>query len=70
MAELTTNKILIDGVISTPDVCTFAFDSKDFYLNASKEHNEYTPIPIHQFEIPTAIFEPYNLQDITHNDHV
>ena len=67
-AGLTTAKILLNSVISTPGARFCAFDIKDFYLNTPMDRYEYMRIPVKQ--IPTAIFEAYNLQELVHNDHV
>jgi hypothetical protein len=67
-AGLTTTKSLINSVISTPGTRSCAFNIKDFYLNTPMERYEYMQIPVHQ--IPQAIFERYNLQELTHKDHV
>jgi hypothetical protein len=65
---MTTAKIFLNSVLSTPEVCFCAFDIKDFYLNTPMERFEYIWIPVHQ--IPKEIYEQYNLQDITHNGFV
>ena len=65
---LTTAKLLLNSVISTPGARFCTFDIKDFYLNTPMEHYEYMRIPVHQ--IPQVIFELYNLQELVHNGFV
>jgi hypothetical protein len=67
-ADITTAKILLNSVISTPGACFCAFDIKDFYLNTPMERYEYMRIPLHQ--IPPAIYKQYNLQEVKHNGFV
>jgi hypothetical protein len=65
---LTTAKLIINSVVSTPEAKFCAFDIKDFYLCTPMARYEYMRIPISQ--IPAAIFEQYQLHDLVHNGYV
>jgi len=67
-AELTSTKILINSVLSTPGAKFMTCDIKDFYLNTPMDKFEYMRIPVR--DIPATIMDQYNLFDLIHNDHV
>ena len=67
-SDLSTAKILLNSVISTPGARFMGLDIKDFYLNTHMERYEYMRIPIQC--IPQKIFEQYNLEDLVHNGAV
>jgi hypothetical protein len=67
-ADLTTVKILLNSVISTPDARFMTVDLKDFYLNTPMEQYEYMRIPV--TIIPDSIMTEYNLAPLVHHDHV
>jgi hypothetical protein len=60
-ADLTTAKILIKSVLSTPNAKYMTGDLKDFYLNTPMEHYDYVRIPVNV--IPNSIMVKYNLLD-------
>jgi hypothetical protein len=57
-ADLTTAKILLNSVISTPGARFLGIDIKDFYMH----------IPLQM--LPTAIIKQYNLTPLIHNNCV
>jgi hypothetical protein len=67
-ADLTTVKLLLNSVLSTPNAKFMTMDIKDFYLNTPLDEYEYMRIPV--AFIPTEIFEFYNLKDLVHNGFV
>jgi hypothetical protein len=54
-ADLTTAKISINSVLSTPGAKFLGLDIKDFYLGTSMKDYEYMHIPMHM--TPQAIIE-------------
>jgi hypothetical protein len=67
-ADLTTVKILLNSVISTPDAKFLGIDIKDFYLGATMTQYEYMYIPLQM--LPPAIVKQYNLTPLIHNNCV
>ena len=67
-ADITTAKILINSVLSTPKSKMVLTDLKDFYLGTPMERYEYMRIPVHM--IPDNIMELYKLHDLVHNGYV
>jgi hypothetical protein len=67
-ADLTTVKLLLNSVISTPGAKYMTIDIKDFYLGTPMTQYEYVRIPVKY--IPTDIMIQYNLAPLVHNDHV
>ena len=67
-ADLTTAKILINSVLSTPGAKFLGLDIKDFYLGTPMKDYEYMRIPMHM--IPQAIIDQYNLTPLVHNNCV
>jgi hypothetical protein len=63
-ADITTAKILINSVLSTPDAKMLPSDLKDFYLGTPMERYEYMRIPIHM--IPDDIMDLYDLRGLVH----
>ena len=67
-ADLTTVKVLINSVISTPGAKYMTIDIKDFYLGTPMERFEYVRIPVKY--IPPDIMEQYNLAPLVKDGHV
>jgi hypothetical protein len=67
-AGLTTAKLLINSVLSTPGARCMVADIKDFYLNNPMSRYEYMKIPVDI--IPAAIMQQYNLAPLVHNGFV
>ena len=68
-ADLTTAKILLNSVVSTPGAKFMGIDLKDFYLNTPlKDRYEYMRIPV--TTIPADIFDLYNLSGLVYNGYV
>jgi hypothetical protein len=67
-ADLTTAKILLNSVISTPGARFLGIDIKDFYLSTVMTQYEYMCIPLQM--LPPAIKEQYNLTSLIHNSCV
>lgn len=67
-ADLTTIKILINSVLSTPGAKFGTGDIANFYLNNPMERFEYMRIPVR--DIPPCIMKQYNLAPLVHNGHV
>lgn len=66
--DLVTIKILLNSVISTPNVHFMTVDIKDFCLNMPMDRYEYMHIPVK--DILPAIMDYYNLHPLIHNDHI
>ena len=64
-ADLTTVKIHLNSVISTPGAQYMTADIKDFYLNTPMEEYEYMRIPVDI--IPESIMDEYDLHSKVHN---
>jgi hypothetical protein len=67
-AELTTVKIHLNSVISTPGARYATLNVKDFYLGTPIQRYEYMRIPVHL--IPPDLMLQYNLEPLIHNGHV
>jgi hypothetical protein len=67
-ADLSTVKMILNRVISTPGALFTTFDLKDFYLGTPMQRKEYMRIPI--ASIPQSIIEQYHLLDLVHNGFV
>jgi hypothetical protein len=67
-ADITTIKILLNSIISTPDARGLSLDLKDFYLNNPLPGYEYMRIPV--WAIPQVIMDNYNLWPLVHNGFV
>jgi hypothetical protein len=67
-ADLSTVKMLLNSVISTPGALFTTFDLKDFYLGTPMTRMEYMRIPISS--IPPSIIEQYHLLNLVHNGFV
>jgi hypothetical protein len=63
-ADLSTVKLLLNNVISTPGARFATFDLKDFYLGTPMIRKEYMRIPL--ASIPQSIIDQYALQDKAH----
>ena len=61
-ADLTTVKLMLNSVVSTPEARFMTGDLKDFYLNTPMDRYEYMRIPVSM--VPKAIMEEYNLYDL------
>jgi hypothetical protein len=64
-ADITTAKILINSVLSTPNAKLVTSDLKDFYLGAPMDRYEHMQIPLHM--LPDDIMDLYELHDLVHN---
>jgi hypothetical protein len=67
-ADLTTVKIFLNSIISTPNSRFMTADLKDFYLETPMDEYEYMRIPVSI--IPDAIMSKYNLAPLVHHNHV
>jgi hypothetical protein len=67
-ADLTTVKVLINSVLSTPSAKMVSTDLKDFYLGTPIERYKYMRIPVHMF--PDATMTSYKLHNLVHNGHI
>jgi hypothetical protein len=67
-ADLTTAKLLLNSVISTPDARFMTIDIKNMYLQSEMKDPEYMRIPLNL--IPDEIIDQYNLHDIAHNGFI
>jgi hypothetical protein len=67
-ADLTTVKLLLNSVISSPGAKFATADISNFYLNNPMERFEYMRIPVR--DIPDSIMKQYNLLPLVKNDHV
>jgi hypothetical protein len=63
-ADLSTVKLLLNSVISTPGASFATFDPKDFYLGTSMASKEYMSTPL--ASIPQPIINQYALHDKAH----
>jgi hypothetical protein len=64
IADLSTVKLLLNSIISTPGSLFATFDLKDFYLGTPMARKEYMRIPI--TSIPKTIIDQYALADKSH----
>jgi hypothetical protein len=67
-ADLTTVKLLINSVISTPGARFATADISNFYLNNPMERYEYMRIPVG--DIPDCIMHQYKLAPLVQASHV
>lgn len=68
-ADLTTAKLLVNSVVSTPNARFLTANLKDFYLGTRPmSRYEYMHVPI--WMLPDAIIEQYNLTPLFHNGYV
>ena len=58
-ADMTTIKVLLNDIISTPGASSLTADISNFYLNNDLEYNEYMTLTSDQ--VPQAIREKFNL---------
>ena len=61
--DLTTTKIHLNSVVSTPDSIFAVLDIGSFYLNTPLERPEYARIAAKY--LPDTVMEKYNLRPIT-----
>ena len=66
--DITTVKIHLNSVVSTPGAKYATFDLSNFYLNIPLERCEYMRIPINI--IPQCIIDFYNLTPMIYNGYV
>ena len=64
-AYMTTIKLLLNSVVSTPDAIFMTADINNFYLNTETEIPEYMKIQINL--IPQEIMEEYNVLEYVVN---
>jgi hypothetical protein len=67
-ADITTFKILVNSVLSTPNAKMCCADVKNFYLNTPMDSPEFMRIPIAL--VPEEIIKEYDLHSFVHNDYV
>ena len=67
-ADLTTAKLLINKVVSTPNAMFLTADLKDFYLGTPMTRYEYMRITI--WMLPDGIIDQYNLKPLFHDGYV
>jgi hypothetical protein len=67
-ADLSTVKMLLNSVISTPGARFATFDLKDFYVGTPMARKEYMRISINS--IPQSIIDQCHLLDLVHNGFV
>ena len=67
-SDITTVKILLNSVVSTPEAKFMTVDIKDFYLESPMERYEYMWIPVKH--IPQSIMDQYELLGLVHNGQV
>jgi hypothetical protein len=67
-ADITTFKILLNSILSTPNAKACCADVKNFYLNTPMDESEYMRIPITL--IPDEIIQEYHLLTFVHKEYV
>jgi hypothetical protein len=67
-ADLSSVKMLLNSVISTPHAHFATFDLNDFYLGTPMTRKEYMHISINS--IPKSMVDQYHLLDLVHNDFI
>ena len=67
-ADLTTVKLLLNSVLSTPGAHFATADISNFYLNNPMERYEYMRIPVR--DIPPTIMTQYKLLPLVYHEHV
>ena len=68
MADLTTVKIMLNSILSTPNGKFMTGNIKDFYLNTPMDEYKYMRIPV--TIIPDTIMQQYDLTSLIHNKHI
>jgi hypothetical protein len=67
-ADLTTTKLLLNSVVSTPGATFFCIDLSNFYLLTPFSHpSQYEYLYIPEWAIPEDIMEEYNLRPLIKN---
>jgi hypothetical protein len=67
-ADITTFKILVNSVLSTPNAKMCCADVKNFYLNTPMDEPEFMRIPLAL--VPEEIIQEYDLHSFVNNDYV
>ena len=67
-ADITTFKLFVNSVISTPNAKFMDMDLKDFYLESTMPEPEYMLVPFSLF--PEDIVEEYNIRPLVHRGMV
>ena len=67
-ADISTIKLLLNSVISTPGESFCTMDISNFYLGTTMERSEYMTLPLHI--IPQQYAKQYKLQEVQHNGKV
>ena len=67
-ADITTAKLVINSVLSTPAATYSCFDISNFYLNTPMKHYKYMRIPV--WAIPACMMDQYDLAPLVHNGSV
>ena len=60
--DMTLFKILVNSIISTPNVKCLMMDIKDFYLQTPMQRPEYMRLKL--TDIPEEVIEHYNLREL------
>ena len=68
MADLTTVKVMLNSIVSTPNTKFMSSDIKDFYLNTPMDKYKYMWILV--TIIPDTIMQQYDLIALIHNKHI
>jgi hypothetical protein len=67
-ADLTTAKLLLNSVVSTPGATFFCLDLSNFYLKTPFAHpSQYEYLYIPEWAIPEDIMQEYNLRPLIKN---
>jgi len=66
--DITTVKLHLNSIISTPGARHMTLDLKNFYLNTPLERYEYMRIPINI--VPQPVIDHYNLTSLVQSGHV
>ena len=64
--ELTTVKILLDSIVSTPNTKFMTIDIKGFYLNTPMAQSKYMHLKLGN--LPKSVVQQYNLEEKTTRD--
>jgi hypothetical protein len=67
-ADMSTVKVLLNDVISTPNAKYMTMDLSNFYLETPMDDYEYMRIP--RWVIPETIMDEYNLSSLIINDYL
>ena len=68
LASLTTVKLYLNSIISTPDTRYMSLEIKDYYYGMPMDNFEYAQLPLSL--IPPEIIEQYDLANLAVNSQV